>query len=664
MSKSDSTFSPPSLSHHFEAPDDFVGWFGWLCGYSADAGFLDDAVERFVRKTHAQRAYEGRIALALMLHPGHSQITPKEVPGVLHLPINGVQPFKLLHAKVAVLGFRHVTDERQWRLRLLVSTGNWTRETLQDSLDLAWCADLSHEDLKESGNVISQVCADVTAAWSMLDWLRGHFDTRALIVTPRNQSESVSHVASQQVETWIRKVKKVGKRFVPRFVDNRDASFLAKLPDLVRQHGASARNYIAMGSGFYEKVADRDSIPSVLKTIVDSLKDANLLTNQPVIDVFVNPKACQAVANSAPAIDEAGWRVREARSPAYFKAALRSLHAKFIFIASYRENSNLCNGAWLYLGSGNLTGPGFSNRMTLQGGNLEAGVMFAPESLKWFPAKNEPARDVVTNVLPIQWDQDFDEIPDALVAGGDMPESDSRYSAAPVAYLYWVDEGHGGWLQVGDESPGSFDVLDGNGEACFRDHVKGFSWFGKRPREVRVRWRDEDQNRQAWVAVVDEFGRIAATTLPRLDIEEAWGQLAIFPMPPDDEELLPDGDDESPMGANEQGDAGTTNTNYPVRQMMQLVENIAAKQLVVNRADWVAWCTRLEQCLIQAAESPVLDEFLKLELNPLSPLWHAPFRPAFALSSETNEGRRFEESLKMVEAAWNVAALNNIGDPA
>jgi len=134
MSKRDPIFNPLSLAQHFEAPDEFFGCFGWVCGYSADFGFLDDAVERFTRRMQAQRAYEGRIALALMLDPGNPQITPNEVPGVIHLALRGTLPFRLLHAKVALLGFRHASDARQWRLRLIVSTGNWTRQTLEDSL--------------------------------------------------------------------------------------------------------------------------------------------------------------------------------------------------------------------------------------------------------------------------------------------------------------------------------------------------------------------------------------------------------------------------------------------------------------------------------------------------------------------------------------------------
>ncbi|MGA2255581.1 MAG: hypothetical protein ABSG53_13030, partial [Thermoguttaceae bacterium] len=114
MSQLDPNFKPPSLAQHFDAPDDFQGLFGWLCGYSADSGFLNDAVERFSRRTQAQRAYEGRIRLALMLDPSAPQIGPVEVPGVLHLPLIGQRPFRLLHAKVAMLGFRHLSDGKQW----------------------------------------------------------------------------------------------------------------------------------------------------------------------------------------------------------------------------------------------------------------------------------------------------------------------------------------------------------------------------------------------------------------------------------------------------------------------------------------------------------------------------------------------------------------------
>ncbi len=660
MSKFDSTFRPLSLAQHFEAPDDFAGCFGWLCGYSADAGFLDDAVERFTRRTHAQRAYEGRLSLALMLDPSNPQILPTEVSGVLHLPMNSAPPFRLLHAKVALMGFRHTSDERQWRLRLIVSTGNWTRQTLEESLDLAWRIDLSDRDLKTRGELVPQACADLGAAWAMIDWLRLHFDCRALNTKPAGLQNPESE--STAVERWISRAIMLGEDVSPRFFDNRGASLLKQLPGLVMEHASrSARNYFCMGSGFFETSGNSHEIPSVLKDIADGLRDAELLTRRPKIDIFVNPKACQAVANSMPSFNDAGWMVREAGQPDYFKSS-RSLHAKFIFSANDRDDSVLCNSAWLYLGSGNLTGPGFTNQMHRESGNLEAGVVFAPETLRWYPAKGVPPECVLTNLLPLQWDSDFSQDPDSLAKGSDMPDPEIRYNAAPVAYLLWIVEESLCWLRTSEEVSESFDLLDESGQACNREPLKGFRWLGTRPRQVQLRWRVDEEERQAWVPVLDEFGRIAATILPEINIEEVWGQLANFPMPPDEEELLSDGDDVSKDGGTKPNTRVSVVASYPVRQMMQLIENIAARQTSVCQVDWATWCTRLEQCLIQAAGSQTLREFLKFNLNPLSPLWYAPFRPDFALTAETPEGLRFEEAIKRVEQVWNVATLSDIGD--
>ncbi len=552
-----------------------------------------------------------------------------------------------------------MSDARQWRLRLIVSTGNWTRQTLEESLDLAWHIDLSDQDLKSDDSVVPQACADLRAAWGMLRWLRGHFDLRVLNARAPGRQDLESELTS--VERWIGKAIKLGTGFSPRFFDNRGTSLLTQLPELVRKHTSqSARNYPGLGSGFYESSDSHNKIPSVLRNIVDTRQAAELLTRRPDIDIFVNPKACQGVANCVPAFNHEGWKVRDAGQPEYFKHP-RALHAKFIFSANQRENSDLCNSAWLYLGSGNLTGPGFANKMAPQSGNLEAGVVFAPDSLKWRPAKGIPPESVLTNLLPLQWDTDFSQRPEDLEAGSDMPDPETQFSAAPVAYFFWIVEDEIAWLRTSEDITEPFDLLDDAEHVCPPNQSKGFQWPGTRPRQVRVRWSVGAQEQQAWVPVIDEFGRIAATILPRLDIEEAWGQLANFPMPPEEEELLADGNTQFHDGSNQQGSASLT-TNYPVRQMMQLIENIAAKQISVSKADWTTWCTRLEQCLIQAAGSKVLEEFLHLSLNPLSPLWHVPFRPAFAINTESSEGLRYESVLIRVEDAWNIAGLRRFGD--
>ena len=132
-------------------------------------------------------------------------------------------------------------------------------------------------------------------------------------------------------------------------------------------------------------------------------------------------------------------------------------------------------------------------------------------------------------------------------------------------------------------------------------------------------------------------------------------------MPPDDDELK-DGDrsDGSPQ-TNEGSTQSKSVAIYPIREMMQFIEQVAAKQTSLCKNDWSAWCVRLEQCLEQASDSRVVKAFLPLELNPLSALFAAPFRPEFAESQHTEEGQRYEASLHRVEVKWRVASLRKIG---
>ena len=97
---------------------------------------------------------------------------------------------------------------------------------------------------------------------------------------------------------------------------------------------------------------------------------------------------------------------------------------------------------------------------------------------------------------------------------------------------------------------------------------------------------------------------------------------------------------------------------------MVLIEKIADKQTRVQPLDWAAWCKRLQQCLEQTKDCPVLQAFKELELNPLSPLWEAPFRPNFAQDEKTPEGQIYEATLQRVEQAWNVQSLTPFGEKA
>lgn len=648
-------WTPLSLAQRFDAPEDYTGEFGWVVGYSADAAFLNDAVERFSRRTLGGRAFEGKVRLALILDPGNPQIPPADVPGILHLPLKAEgKPFRLLHAKVALLGFRHEAEQAKWRMRVIVSTGNWTRQTLEESLDLAWVIDIDSQELVgKFSDELKLRCADFQAAWECIDYLRAFFDIRAL------------NMASDPIAGWMASVPLRKSWPKPRFFDNRNHSLLEQLPEMVKRHGSdTARNHISMGSGFYESSTTGD-VPSVPGKIVDQLHKHALLTNSAEVRIFVERYACQAVASAAKAIHEKQWWICSAGLPEQvFGRQQRSLHAKFLFSANYRDGSNNCNSAWIYIGSGNLTGPGFANVMSAKGGNLEAGVVFAPPGLEWYHRKGIQPEALVSNILPVQWETSIEDIT-ALIAGGDMLERHDRFLAPPVAWIDWkADDDTCGWLSIPDEcDAGPFDVLHGD-TPCQRNE-NGFRWPGEQPRQVELRWLEGEHPCHATVPVRDEYGLLATARLPRIEIADAWPQLANFPMPPDDEDIP--GDDQN-RGSGSSDNTATYgsggNANYPIRHMMEFLENIADKQTAINEADWASWLSRLEQTLFQMSDCAVLNEFRELGLNPLSPLLEPAFRPTFAETGTSEAGRKYEDVLARTERKWGVVDRLKLGAAA
>lgn len=660
--------APRSLIQCFDAPDDYRSGFGWICGYSADALFLNQAIERFTRETSAQRASRGTFCAALMLDPGHPAIAPIEVAGLAHIPIphSGARPFRLLHAKVALLGFSHACGDGRWRARLIVSTGNWTRQTVEDSLDLVWSIDVVSEDLLSEDADAVQRRADFGAAWSLLSFLQARFDLR-ILNAPRGPHGAAAQHSMHELASWMTAC--APKNGPPaRFIDNRTSSFLAQLPQAIHTvAGVAQRNYLAMGSGFFEAGQPSGQVPAVLEKIVSALQGHRALTATANINVFVNPAACQAVASAWPAMNEKGWSVRAAASmPSVFgRHANRSLHAKFLFSASEKSNSPSCLRPWVYLGSGNLTGPGFDKKMSRHGGNLEAGVVFAPTGVFWQATAGATAQKVITNLLPIHREQEIGDMKQ-LSAGESMPPPGAPFIAPPVAWLVWEPMPEGGRLHLpaGTTATG-FELLDQAGQPRHLDEA-GVSWWTHKPRQVLIRWASEDTELSCLIPVMDEFGRMAASPLTALDFDSAWGTLESFPAADGDDDA-----DDSNQGDTRRPDPGASDSgnsaeaaSYPVRQMMELVERIASRQTTVLQADWPAWCARLEQTLVRLEKSPVLEYFRILELNPLSPLKVHSFRPTYAQTDETDHGVIYESMLARVQAHWKTAHLPALGGAA
>ncbi|MFT4271970.1 MAG: hypothetical protein QM578_13235 [Pantoea sp.] len=642
---------PPSLVDYFDAPRGYSGHFGWLCGYSASEDFLESALDRFTGLNKAARAHHGHIKLALFLDAGNRFISPLTVPGVMHCQMSAAPPLNLLHAKVAILGFKPHDEQHGWRLRLLVSTGNWTRQSLEESLDLVWCLDLSAEALHQPGEAWRQSCADFRAAQALFDEIAGWCDTSLLSLTINDQP-TLSSLARREVESWLSQCRKYA-RGTPRLVDNRRTSLFSQLKrwlsDAERQ---GKRNYLAMGSGFYE--GGNGSAPLVPEKIVQLLQETAALTHSAQIDLYVNPHACQAVAQRVEALQAQGITIRP---PAQLRQVERTLHAKFIFSANHRSVSDMLTRGWLYLGSGNLTGPGFMQRMKPAVGNLEAGVFFCPDRLAKTPAGKQPAENTLSWLLPIQSDSDCDDLSIPLQAGEEMTERPPHY-APPISGLLWQPGARNqGLLSPPSASPITITVLDMAGVPC-PEVTQGFVWQGEMPRSVSIRWQSEGVSFGADIPVMDELGRIAATPLRQLNLDEVLWQLTHFPQPPDLDVVDPEGEQAGLLPDMLQSHPDDMSlTSQPIRQVMSLIEGIAECQTRLSEDQWLYWCRSLEQTLLQASGNADLARFTDLGINPLSALKAAPFRPAFAEDDDSLPGQDYLQMLRRIETAWGVSDL-------
>lgn len=638
----------PSLLDLFHPPKGMVGDFGWICGFSAESSFMEEAAQRFSLGGKRSRMSDGHVVLALLLDPTCPMLT--SVPGVVHIPalgnLNSAQSCRLVHAKVAILNFRSDNISSKDVIRLIVSTGNWTRQTVNSSIDLFWSIDINFNRKQIS----PQDGADFHAAWNMMSWLMEKHDLSLL----HRQTIDPKLYEDRRLKNLVDQIPKSKER--PRFIDNRNKSLLQCIAAEVTKNTSSKRNRIVMGSGFFEG-GEGEGLPYVPQAILKELSET--LTESCLVALVVNPESCQAIASSRAAIIEQNWKLLEARLPSVFGKARRGLHAKFIFSAGYRSNSSSCLNNWIYLGSGNLTRPGFTEKAGARG-NLEAGVILFDEDLHWSSA------DVVNHLssyLPFCWD-DPDTMIEELAHGADEPDFEPKYIASPIPYLIWQPsiDGLGGTLAPPSGTP-IIDIamLDiSNGNLPFNKGV--WIWEGNQPALVSCKYEGHTHQ----LLVVDEVGRIGSGKLPPISLDEALARLLSFPSSaPEDTDVEDEDDIPEIILANFDQPQINPTVNLrakaeALRPTLGAIEAIADCQCRLDENDWLHWCQRLKAVLLDTKDSQFLKDFASLDtgMDPLAILREPSFRPVFAESNETEAGYIYEAMLDSVAAAWGPDKFN------
>jgi hypothetical protein len=498
-------------------------------------------------------------------------------------------------------------------LRLVVSTGNWTHDPLTGSLDLFWIAEW-RSDVPDP-----QAVSDICAAAAMFGWLRQRFDTSVLEIDTGHGS------ADRRLQEAIDDLP--GRALPPpRFLDSRDEPLNLQVVRAVALQNLPARKWVIMGSGYFETGEDADA--GVLAKFVQSLRDARIATKSCGVDVVLNPDACQGLAHQAEVLSKLGWTLRP---PINRERPGAKLHAKFIFSAS---GDVRCRNSWCYIGSGNLSGVGFT-KAARQRGNLEAGVVFSPgEPLTW-EGRDENA---LGTRLPVDFGEETE--PHKLSFGEPYLAPGPGAEPPPVSYLRWAD----GRLMlpegVADEHDLTVAMPDGSWAplpAEFPD-APAVATLGPSGAQVPV--------------LAD--GGFVVPPLSPMRVEDVLHAMPHFPLRPP-EETDPDPatgiPDPESLGTAGQRDGG----EYPTRRMMRLIVGLAERQARVEPREWERWVNQIEDMLmaITTSEASIIDSMRKVGIDPLSALLQPEHLPR-AIS--VKGAAMLRDAVARLRSAWSLEA--------
>jgi hypothetical protein len=583
----------------FTPPEGFDGNFGWVCGFTANATILEEMADRFTAGVRRPRP-----SLAVFLHPTSFHYPVLRGVAVPFWRKSADRSFNLLHAKVALL---HFVGPHSSRLRLVVSTGNWTYDPMSTSLDLFWIVEW------DEAAPDRQAAADIRAAAAMFLWLRQLFDTSVLEVdwgrgTPENELRGA--------------VNRLPTKRLPRsrFLDTRTKSLQEQVLDGLA-HAPLKRNRVLMGSGYFEASDQADS--GVLSEFVRQLSERGFATTKPRVDVILNPDACQGLAAQLQDLEKLGWHFRRPFSRDLPGA---KLHAKFIFSAGGSLN---CSNPWCYIGSGNLSRMGFTR--SIRGGNLEAGVLFFPEEpLTW--QGNE--KTALSQRLPIDFEKTV-AIED-LADGAPYEAPGPPVTAPPVSYLVWRNAK----LQLPEGTSDDIGVT-----------VRIESEWRLLPVAMPVPPVTAILGPSgAEVPILTEDGFVLPPPPPKR-VEDVLHELAIFPQVSPVER---DGD----LASEEEGDEDTPGSetvasDYPLRRAMRLVVKLAEYQCARTPAEWERWANRLDELLeaVTETESEMIAALRLCGIDPLSTLLEPRFQPS-GLSKEQQE--RLVPVIERIRKCWKL----------
>lgn len=592
-----------SLLTIFAPPDGYMGDFGMLCGFTASR----DVLERIARTFSGDGS---RPRLAAFIHPTAAAVT--DIPGLGWMHFRRPPPFRLLHAKVALLGFR-ASDG--YCLRLAISTGNWTAEPLTTSIDMFWCGDLV------VGAPEPQLVSDIRAAADLFRWLREQCIDGLLRQT---------YDGAQPDESFRRAIEELPVNTLrPRFVDTREKTMRSQV---IERLTGRKKGHLVIGSGFYEG-SEGDDREGLIESIRAELVRSKLLAGDASLDLVLNPDSCQGLHAQAAGLVEAGWSLRKPGSR-HAEHSQAKLHAKYLFLAEHAVSGEI-GKAQIYIGSANFSRVGFES--AAPGGNLEAGIVVTPDpALSW----RRNARNGIRDLLPGDFDTEIEST--NLVAGAAFEPPPDPPSPPPVTFVEWAN----GRLSAPGDCTETIEITRTDGEPV----TLPCDWPAPPPAFVTL-------HPSGWKVPVCADGALVVPKGVQPSLEDILAGISRFPAytigsGEDDGE---ESDDRGDLGDAAALTKGVTR-EYPVRQMMRLITRLTEAQKDLDPREWQRWCRELRQDLpgLAKTEPHMIEPFRIARVSPLQALADVEFLPADVDISQ------IKMAICRIEDAWGLAGTPSL----
>lgn len=631
----------------FAPPPGYTGNFGWICGFTADGAVMREIADRFTIGAGSFATTFQRPALLLITDPASPQIAPDRAPGVYHMTLapSWRERFRgrgIFHAKVALLHFSGTTSKTSTTqpdiFRLVVSTGNWTRETLERNIDLFWSVEVPHSDPP----VVSRSLTDIMVARDMFTGLQPHLSPNPWAVAPDGDAMQAPYADTLRLLNAI----KAPPSETPRFFHSMDQPL--RKPLLERFDGQQHGPLTILGSGFF---AGGDPAPVgssqpqgaevFLRKLVSDLSDKDKA--QPVC-IVLNPDACQDLATAAPALKARQWRFFAPRFPEGNDGAQGKLHAKFI----YRGKKDRLKGL-LYIGSGNLTPAGMGALAGSGIWNFEAGVVIPVD---------KPDRPDVH--LPYCATEELDLKETKLQGGGPFEIACEFSGDCPLTHFTLIENSAGLWLQPRPVPSDFCGIHFSHSGGNWQPLSERIALNPERlpPALVRLRWSsDGDDTANIAVPVLNERGLQVVPEAQHRRLEDVWDalmQIAATGREPEPEPSENEEDDEGRHKGSRGQSATTGPATYATRRLMAVITAFGEVQAELPAGQTRLWANRLIEHARSLArtEGDVLRGLQQIQLNPFRHLGRTEFMP-LGLTGEDKEHLRSAHT----EAArlWGVA---------